>query len=273
MSRILGPGRGHRWTSLLVRRCFVLAAAGLCAGCGREPEPVSRAQLALLQRQVRALDTLVAAARVGPLVKFDQSLIAIDQALLQKLLSAALPYQTTVAGRFRVRITQVQVTCEDGFALVRLDGRVSLADQAEKDGFADVTLYGGLRAFDLDPEQSVLRGRVDVIAFETRRVELLGERNESVAGLIHDLARLRIEAFQGADYAFDIPVSLVHDIVLPEIGPEGGVHIHPARIPLHVAVTDVKALRGKLWISLRLYERSSSPDTAASDSNTAAGIR
>jgi hypothetical protein len=39
-------------------------------------------------------------------------------------------------------------------------------------------------------------------------------------------------------------------VTLPEVGPEGGVHIAPARIPLQVSLKEVRALRGKLWVSI-----------------------
>jgi hypothetical protein len=230
-------------------------AATIALGCGRPPQRPARFEHAILEQKVEKLEELLENARTGPLIPFDQGLIAIDQSLLQNLLTAALPHETVVGGQFRIRVLGATVTCDDGLALVRLDGRVSFANQPEEVAFAEATVYGALRNFDLEPKESVLRGHVDVITFQTRRVKLFGGDNQAVEGLLHDLAELQLEALQGADYAFDLPVRLVHDVVLPEVGPEGGVHIPQARVPLKVSVTDVTALRGKLWISLHLYDQ------------------
>jgi hypothetical protein len=246
-------------------------AAAISLGCGRPRQRPPRVEYAILEQKVENLEELLATARTGPMIPFDQGLIAIDQSLLQSLLTAALPYETLVGGQFRIRVLGATVSCDDGIALVRLDGRASFANQPEEVAFAEATVYGALRNFDLKPKENLLHGRVDVITFQTRRVKLFGSDNEAVEGLLHDLAELQLEAFQRADYAFDLPVRLEHNVVLPEVGPEGGVRIPEARIPLKVSVTDVKALRGKLWISLHLYNEPAWSGPPAPDVNDAQG--
>ncbi|MEO5616315.1 MAG: hypothetical protein ABIS67_00945 [Candidatus Eisenbacteria bacterium] len=249
----------------------LLLVAALSPGCGRPLETRVRVEHAILEHKVERLEELLASTRNGRLVPFDQGLIVIDQALLGKLLTAGLPYETLVGGQFRIRVLKATVSCDDGMALVRLDGRASFANQPEAGAFAEATVYGALRDFELKPEAGLLRGRVSVVTFETRRVNVLGNDDESVEGLLQDLGELRLEAFQGADYVFDLPVRLVHDVVLPEVGPEGGVRIPEATIPLSVSVVDVKALSGKLWISLHLYDDPVSNDPVAPSVSKAGG--
>jgi hypothetical protein len=240
---------------LLLSSFAALAASGGGSGCRKPPPEPPRAERAILERRVEELEKLVARGRAGPVIPFDQALIAIDQSLLQKLLDAALPYQAKVSGRFRIRILTGTVTCEDGVALVQLRGRASFADRPEAAGFVEATVFGSLKEFHLLAEESTLRGRVDVIAFEMKRVNVMGGDNEAMKGLIRDLAQLRLEAFQALDYTFDIPVQLVSELVLPAFDSGSGVRLPEARIPLQAAVTNITAVRGRIWISIQLYDR------------------
>lgn len=244
-------------TFLLLSSITTLALGLASIGCDRRVEEPSGAEAAILERQVEGLEKLVASGRSGRLIPFEQGLLVIDQSLIQNLLNVALPYETRAGEQFRIRILDATATCEDGVALVRLHGRASFANQPEETAFAEATLYGSLREFDLKRAEKVLRGRVDVIAFEMRRVQVLGQDDEAVRGLLRDLARLRLEAFQGMDYSFDIPVRLVDDIVLPAFSSRDDITIPAARLPLRISVTDVNALRGKLWISVRMAEADS----------------
>ncbi|HYM80436.1 MAG TPA: hypothetical protein VEY91_03370 [Candidatus Limnocylindria bacterium] len=241
-------------------------------GCRPATRDVSRAERAVLKRQVEELERLVVLGRSGPLIPFDQALVVIDQSLLQDLLVAVLPYETVVSGRIRIRILEATVSCEDGLALVHLRGRASLKGQPEESAFVEANVYGSLREFDLKREESVLRGRVDVIAFDMRRVKLVDDDHEAVKELLRDVAEIQLGAFRGMDYAFDIPVRLVRDIVLPEFQSEGGIRIPEARVPLQASVTAVTALRQKLWISIRLYDElkaSGRPRAVATATETA----
>lgn len=226
------------------------------------PRPAERPgpERAVLERRVAELERLVARPAGEPLIPFDQALVVIGRPVLQDLLDAAMPYETQVAGRFRVRIDSARVACEEGLALVRLDGRASFADRPEDEAFAAATMYGALREFDLVRDEGVLRGRVDVVAFQVHHVEVGDRPRPALRGLLDDLAALRLEAFAGFDYAFDVPVRVVHEMVLPELRLRQGLRIAEARVPLHAQVTNVTALSDRLWISIRLR------DPAAADS-------
>jgi hypothetical protein len=222
---------------------------GALAGCRRSPAPVT-AEQAIVQRQREGLRGLLEAAEKGPLVPFDRVLVVVDQALVQDLLSSAVPYERVIS-RYRIRVTGATVRFDDGFALVKLDGRASVAGGPESAAFADVSVYGGLDLLELDPDSGLLRGAVKVIAVDARRVNVLGMGAPSDAeALIEQLGRERLEAFSGLASGVQIPVRLERAVTLPEVGPEGGVHITPARIPLQVSLKEVRALRGKLWVSI-----------------------
>ena len=227
----------------------VLGSGATLGGRHTDLGPV-RAERAVLERQVEGLEHQIAQGRSGRVVTFDQCLITIDAALLHDLLAASLPYETS-SGPFHVRITNASVECEDGFALVQMRARASLSGLSDSTAFADADVYGTLRRFDVDQDEGLLRGHVDVIAVDVRRVELGGLRDESMRGLLADLARLETEAFQGLDFSFGIPVRLGRGVVLPAIRTRR-VRIHTATLPLDVAVTGVSATNGRLWIAFRL---------------------
>jgi hypothetical protein len=230
-----------------------LAPAAVClAGfLACRPAPLAvHAEQAVLERQRAALSALLQEAGAGPLVPFDRVLAVVDQTLVQDLLASAIPYERVVS-RYRVRVTAATVRFEDGFALVRLDGRASLATGPEAAAFADVSVFGGLDVLELDPESGILRGEVRVIAVDARRVAVMGVGAPSDAEeLIEQLGRERLEAFGALVSRLQIPVRLERAVELPAVASEKGVRIAAARIPLRASVTHVRALRGRLWVSI-----------------------
>jgi hypothetical protein len=233
------------------RAAPALAAAALwsASACRRELPPPSAGQ-AVLQRQRDGLAALLKEAEAGPLVPFDRVLVVVDQALVQDLLASAMPYERVIS-RYRVRVQGASVSFADGFALVRVDGRASLAASPEGAAFADISLFGGLDVLDLDPESGLLRGEVRVIAVDARRVTVMGVgAPEDAEELIEQLGRERLDAFGALVSRLQIPVRLERAVTLPAVGPEGGVRIAAARVPLQVGVRQVRALQGKLWISI-----------------------
>ena len=223
--------------------------AGASAGCRRELPP-PRADEAVLQRQRAGLESLLEEAARGPLVPFDSVLVVVDQALIQDLLASAMPYERVIS-RYRIRVTAASVRFDDGFALVRLDGRASLAASPEAAAFADVSVFGGLDVLDLDPDTGLLRGEVRVIGVDARRVTVMGVGAPADAeALIEQLGREKLEGFGVLASRLQIPVRMERAVTLPGVGPDGGVRIAAASIPLQVAVSQVRALRGKLWVSI-----------------------
>jgi hypothetical protein len=212
-------------------------------------ETALSAERAVLQRQLQGLSGLLLAAEKGPLVTFDSVLVTVDEQLVQSLIETALPIEAVVADRYRVRVSAARVQFEDGFALVTLEGRASMADRPQEDTFADVLLYGALDIVDLDPVSGTLRGRVTLIAFDARKVGVMGVGARPAEGLVEDLARERLEAFAPLLSDIEIPVAVQGRLDLPGLN-EGGVRIAADTLPLRVAVQSVKAFRRKLWVSV-----------------------
>jgi hypothetical protein len=226
-----------------------LLLASALAGCNRVAETRVSAEEAVLERQIQGLESLIRAAKKGPLIPFEQVLVVVDQSLIHDLLEAVTPYERVV-GKFRIRVESAEVSFDDGFALVRLDGRASRAGLAfEEDASAEISVFGGLDIVELDPASGVLRGRVKIMAVEARRAAVLGMK-APVERLVEDLSRERLEQFSSLAQQLEIPVRLDQKIVLPAVGPAGGVRIEATTIPVRAAVKDVKAYRGKLWVAV-----------------------
>src|SRR5262245_51751498 len=237
---------------------LVVALLGVAAvaqqGCRATNSAPRVAEQALLERQIQEMEELVARGRTGHVIPIDQGVIAIDQAALQHLIEAVLPYETTVADRYRVRVLGGRITCNDGLAFVQLNGRMSIRGQPEDRAYVDANLFGSLKGFELQPDESVLRGHVDIIGFDIHRVKIFHGDHSAIKGLLRDLAVMRIDNFRQVDYAFDIPVSLVREIKLPAFISGTRVRVPEAHIPLKASVTAVAAVQGKLWISFRLHD-------------------
>ena len=225
---------------------FLLGTAGGCRP--RRHETVASAERAVLERKQQGLAGLIEAARRGRLLPFDRVLVVADERLVAQVIAASIPFERVILERYRVKVTGAEVHFEDGFALVRLDGEASFADRPAG-GRAELTVYGGLDVVDLDPDSGVLRGGVNVIAMDARRVSVLGVRTLLAEDLVESLGREKLEGFSALASRIEIPVRLERGILLPAVGP-GEVRIDAATIPMRAAVKDVKAFNGKLWVSV-----------------------
>ena len=212
------------------------------------PPPVA---LETAGRQLQGLSALVAEAEAGALFPDvpDRVLVVVDQGLVQRLLTALTPSEHVVAERYHVVVTGARVVFEDGFALVRLDGRASLAGVRESDVFADLTVVGDL---ELPPEQEkpdVLNARIHVLGVEARQV-LVGARSRSAEELVEELGRTKLEDFASLASSLEIPVRQQYQITIPAVGPGGPVRIAAATLPLRLTLRSVRAFHGKLWIAM-----------------------
>jgi hypothetical protein len=230
------PGRGPTTLAILLT---LTAACHPVAGTRRRP-----VEEILLERQEQGLKSLIAAAKEGRLIPFDQVLVVVSQELVQSLIEATLPLEQVLAERYRVRAESVHVTFDDGFALVQLRGRASLVtdDQTQ----AEIDIYGGIDIVDLDPQSGILRGRVTILAVDTQHVNVIGVPTP-VRRLVDDLGREQLKVFEPLLQSIEIPVKLEQNLQLPAVS-QSGVRIPEASLPLQAAVVDVKAFRGRLWI-------------------------
>jgi hypothetical protein len=239
-----------------------IAAAG--TGCHRDGgnhyhESAATAERAVLERQLSGLRGLVAAAERGALVPFSHVVAVADEGLVQDLLRGTLPFERVVAERFRVRVEQAEVQFRDGFGLVRLEGRASLAAAPAEMVSAQVTVFGALDVVELDPESGVLKGSVTIVAVDARRVGVLGVGPSDAERLVEDLARERLESFSTLASRLEIPIQLQSEVQLPAVGPAGGVRIEAATVPFRARVTDVKAFGGRLWVCIEAATGGESP--------------
>ncbi len=253
-------------TRLPIALVLLAAACGACRPIHHH-ETAASVESAVLERRRQGLAALTAAARRGPLLPFDKVLVVADERLVRDVVAASLPFERVIGDRYRVRVTGAEVHFEDGFGLVRLDGNATFADRPEE-ARADVTVYGGLDVVSVDPRSGVLRGEVKVIAVDARKVDVMGVRASVVENLVEDLGREKLEAFSALASGIEIPVRLEQAVTVPAVGP-GEVSIDAATIPLKVSVADVKAFRGRLWVSIDVSAAATPPRPAPSPAGSA----
>jgi hypothetical protein len=206
------------------------------------------AEEAVLERRRQGLMTLVQAAARGPLVArdVDRVLLLVDQSLVAALLATQVPREYVVEEAYRIWITGARITFEDGLALVRLDGRASLVG-VEDEVFADVSVFGDLEILREQPSAAVLLARINLIAVDVRRVEVAGKRDADK--LVERLGRARLSAFAALASELEIPVRHEHAIEMPAVD-DGPVRIGASTVPVRLSLVDVKAFKGRLWISM-----------------------
>lgn len=232
------------------------------------PPPV---EVATLERQLQGLTALVAEAQAGALFPDapDRVLVLVDQGLIQRLITALTPSEHIVADRYHVVVTGARVLFEDGFALVRLDGRATFAGVAESDVFADLTVVGDLELPMEQRKRDVLNARIHVIAVDARQVAV-GRPTRRAETLVEDLSRTKLEEFAALASSLEIPVRQEQAITIPPVGPEGPVRIAAASLPLRLSLLSVRAFHGKLWIAMRASIGASPPPSPPPPPHSAA---
>lgn len=200
-------------------------------------------------RQTEALGLLVEAADRGRLLTFEQALLVVDQSLIQDLLSAAMPLEGPVGG-FQVRIESATASFDGGLALIHLNGRATLVESSVT---AELRVYAGLDVQDLDPDNGLLRCRVQVFGVETPQANLLG-LDEPLRGLTAALTEGGLAALLPF---VEIPVRVDDHIALPAVDSKR-FDLLEAQVPIRAEVAEVKVFGGRLWVSL--VTRSAAPE-------------
>ncbi|MBN2371405.1 MAG: hypothetical protein JXO72_13055 [Vicinamibacteria bacterium] len=233
-----------------------LLAIGLVGMPTFDPSACGRLRLtgsgerAILTRRVEKLRKLVNASRAGSILAEHDMTLVLDQGLIAAILGAHLPWEDVVADRYRVRITEVAVECEDGLALLVMEGRVGERGVQPSDEFAALRLFGEVDVVDLDDVEGTLKGRVSLLAFEVRPAGVF-ERHGATRRLLDEFGRLRIHAFETFARPFEVPVRLERVIDIPPASRHGAVRLHAGRLAVTATVSDVLAYDGRLWIALR----------------------
>ena len=203
-----------------------------------------RAQKVVLKREVDGLREAVARLEKGePILPIDDVAIAIDDTLVRDLIAAQLPFQMDV-DRFHVSLTEAEAQFR-GSPVVRLRGALNVKKRPSL--AAAVNVIGALEGIAVDPASGTLRARiaVDHIGIEKAAgIEQLlsGATMDEVARTV----RLRIKDLLPP---IQIPVKVQQSIDFPAVT-TGPVRNDGATMPLQVAVSQVLAGRGLLWISV-----------------------
>ena len=203
-----------------------------------------RAQKVVLKREVDGLREAVARLEKGePILPIDDVAIAIDDTLVRDLIAAQLPFEMDV-DRFHVSLTEAEAQFR-GSPVVRLRGALNVKKRPSL--AAAVNVIGALEGIAVDPASGTLKARiaVDHIGIEKAAgIEQLlsGATMDEVARTV----RLRIKDLLPP---IQIPVKVQQSIDFPAVT-TGPVRIDGATMPLQVAVSQVLAGRGLLWISV-----------------------
>jgi hypothetical protein len=204
-----------------------------------------RAQRVVLQREVDGLREGVARLENGePILPLDDVAIAIDDAFVRDVIAAQLPFEADV-DRFHLSLKEAEVHFR-GSPVVRLRGSLRLRERPGLE--AAVTVIGGLEDIRVDSGSSTLRAKVavDHIGIEKAAgIESIvsGSTLDEVARMVRLQVKEQLPPIQ-------IPVKVQQSIDLPALT-RGPVRIDGARMPLQVAVSQVVAGQGRLWIAVR----------------------
>jgi hypothetical protein len=231
-----------------MRASFLAAAAAglLVAGCSRGYEGGGelRARKKVLEREVEALRMAVGRLEKSePILPANDLAVAIDEALLQSVIAAQLPFVNKV-GRYELTLVEAQLMFR-GAPTVRLRGHL------KRDGNVDleaaVNVVGALDQIAVDPARGSLAAKivVDHIGLE----KAAGIESLLSGSTLDELARMI--RLQLADQlpAIQIPVKVQQSLELPAVT-SGPVRIDGAQMPIAANVSQVFAGQGRLWVAI-----------------------
>jgi hypothetical protein len=207
-------------------------------GLGQAPRISARE--ALLSRQNAELLKLATAAENGTLLDFKGVLIVVDEALVQDLLRAVTPLEADVGSGFHVKIESADTAFGDGVALVSMTGTASLGGTSVG---SRVTVLAAIDVVELHPVSGILECRVSILGVDAQDTGALG-RGDPVGRLTEALTRGGLALLLGP---LEIPVSVEDRLSLPAVESKR-LRIAAEDIPLTIAVQQVKAFGGRLWV-------------------------
>jgi len=203
------------------------------------PPPLS-AREALLSRQNQELVKLASAAENGTLLDFESMLIVVDQALVRDLLRAVTPLEADVGSGFHVRIDSADAAFGDGVALVSMTGTASVGGASLG---SRVTVLAAIDVVELHPVSGVLECRVSILGVDAQDATALGH-GDPVGRLTEALTRGGLAMLLGS---LEIPVSVEDRLSIPAVDSKR-LQIAAETLPLTIAVQQVKAFGGRLWV-------------------------
>ena len=233
-------------TASALRRAVVPVLALAAAACGREFAGGGdlRAQRVVLEREVSGLRETVARLERGEAVlPLDDVAIAIDDTLVRDLITAQLPFDMDV-DRFHLTLKEAEVHFR-GSPVVRLRGALNVKERPNLE--AAVAVQGALEGIEVDRASSTLRAKVAVDHIKIEKAA--GVESILSGSTLDELARMIRLEIKDRLPPIQIPVKVQQSIDLPAVT-RGPVRIDGARMPLQVAVSQVLAGQGRLWISV-----------------------
>ncbi len=227
---------------------LLILATLAAAACDREFEGGGelRAQKVTLLREVEGAREIVARLERGEtLLPSGDVAISIDQAFVRELIAAQLPFEVDV-DRFHLVLKDAQVQFQ-GNPAVRLGGRLNLRDQPDLS--AAVEALGALEDIRVNEGSSTLTAKIAVdhigITDATGIAQML-----SGASLDEVARQVRLE-IAGKLPTVQIPVKVQQTVEFPTVN-EGPIRIDGAHMPLQVAVSQVTAGQGRLWVAVHV---------------------
>ena len=229
----------HWWALVPALALSALSCHGRFEGGGD-----LRAQKVVLQREVDGMRAVVARLERGePMLPLDDVAIAIDDGLVRDIIGAQLPFEADV-DRFHLTLKEAEVHFR-GSPVVRLRGALFVRERPALE--AEVSVMGALEDVHVDQASSTLRAKV---AVDHLGIEKAAGIEAVLSGAtLDELARtVRLQIKEKLP-PIQIPVKVQQSIDLPAVT-SGPVRIDGARMPLAVAVSQVVAGQGRLWIAV-----------------------
>ena len=258
-----------------IRRAIVPALALSFFACGRRFEGGGdlRAQRVVLQREVDGTRDVVGRLERGePMLPLDDVAIAIDDRFVRDIIGAQLPFEADV-DRFHLTLKEAEVTFR-GSPVVRLRGSLVVRERPALEAAVDV--MGALEDIRVDQASSTLRARV---AVDHLGIEKAAGIESILSGsTLDELARTVRLQIKDQLPPVQIPVKVQQSIDLPAVT-RGPVRIDGATMPLRVAVSQVVAGQGRLWIAVHFQpgdlvktkEAPEAADTSAAEAGVSLG--
>lgn len=202
------------------------------------------------------MQELLARPAGADLIDRDQTLLVIHEEIIQRLLTAALPFEQDVKGQLVVRLESVQVGFNDALPLLHLSGTARPTDAPGQPAMSPtltVEIEAVIESIQFEAAEGILRARARVLAVDSQPT---GVKPTGWRGFISDLARFGARNFEGVNYEIEIPIRVADRLTLPDLAsdekPDLPVQIEPTSIPLDVSVGSPVALFHHLWIPVNL---------------------
>jgi hypothetical protein len=252
-------GPGTLWVGI------ALALAGSVLACGPDRRGGDlHAALVAKEREAEGLRESVAKMERGePILPEDAVIVAVSEAVVKEFLGAQLPFEAD-AGPFHVTLQKGTATF-NGSAGVHLTGTIAPIEHPDLVG--ELGAIGALEDVRVDAASGTLTAKIAVDHVEL--VRIAGLEGFIGGASLDELARTARKQIEGHLPHLEIPVKIEQAVELPSVT-DGPVRIEGARMPLEVAVTDVYAGSGYLWLAVRvvpgeLKKIADAPSPAASE--------